>query len=267
MPTTTHERFVAQPSAYETRLAQIAEQEYAETSPLRQAFMEAWEKALTGEMPAWYESIYGAAKTPIEQQYQAGRENILATLPKGGVLQKSLADWELERTKTLSEIPRSAIADMISKAYGAAYGAPQLAISGLGEAAQPLSARQSALWQSIAQASSASMPSCCFNFLEAEGEIHSAVRRYRDEHFPKDGPVSTGYILTAAIFVPMMRKFRWFKQLIRLTMTQPLKRYAEAYYKGSSRGLFLWPIAKTWVAVWWLIGKIKEELSWQYQWD
>jgi len=95
---------------------------------------------------------------------------------------------------------------------------------------------------------------CCFNFLEAEGEIHSAVRKYRDQHYAKDGMVGRGYRRSAKLFVPLMKKYKSFKQLIRLTMTKPLKSYAQWFYGENRYGFIFWPMAKGWVNCWRLWG-------------
>jgi hypothetical protein len=98
------------------------------------------------------------------------------------------------------------------------------------------------------------MGPCCFNFLEAEGEIYPTVRRYRDEHYLKDGRVSVGYVRSAMIFVPLMVKFGWFKQLIRVLMTKPLKAYSRWYYGENRSGFVFYPFKLFWVNSWRILG-------------
>ena len=102
---------------------------------------------------------------------------------------------------------------------------------------------------------------CCFNFLEAEGEITEYVRKYRDEHY-LNTDVAIGYKLMAFWLVPLMREHKWVKSLVRYTMTRPLTKYAEWYYGKNWYGWVFIP-SKLWVVIWNVYGKIIGGLRWQ----
>lgn len=76
---------------------------------------------------------------------------------------------------------------------------------------------------------------CCWNFLAAEGYIDPVVRRYRDENLTPR--LKRGYYKLAEIFVPLMKKHRWFKQLVRYAMTQPMTHYGRYYYNKKQNWL------------------------------
>lgn len=89
---------------------------------------------------------------------------------------------------------------------------------------------------------------CCFIFLEAEGyPLHPIVRRYRDEFItPK---LRRGYCILSDKFVPKMQKSKWFKGLIRLTMTQPLTMYGKYHYGLNRYGFIFKPIKSFWFSM------------------
>lgn len=151
--------------------------------------------------------------------------------------------------------------DAIAKMYGSAFAAPQQSMAGLGSAANAFAnrygaeaSRQGSLTNALIKSGTDLAPTaigtCCFNFLEAEGEIYCAVRRYRDKHYSKTGAVSIGYVRSARILVPLMQRYPWFKRVIRLVMTRPLKAYACWHYGENRSGFLLWPIKVLWINLW-----------------
>jgi len=230
--------------------SQIAGQLFKETQPMREAYYGAFKDITEGEMPfgqTAFPAMYGAGKAPIESQYGMARRNILEAIPRGGLQAEALTDVETARARGLQDLVAGYLTDQLNKMYGTAFGIPQTSISGL------LGVGQHAV-QTATAASQAGAQGCCFNFLEAEGEIYRTVRQYRDEHYSKTSNVAKGYIRSANIFVPLMRKHEIFKQILRLAMTKPLKSYANWYYKQNRYGFIFWPIAKGWVNYWRLLG-------------
>jgi len=232
--------------------AQIAKQLYGETSPLRSSFMEEFAGLSEGKMPfgSNWNSMFSAARGPVEDQYGRARENIIATNPMGGRMFEGLADIETEKAGTLGGMSANYLSDFLNKAYGAAWQVPQTSMAGLGSVMN----FGTGAMQAAEQGAQARSSMCCFNFLEAEGEIYPTVRRYRDEHYLRDGKVALGYVRFAIIFVPLMRKFRWFKKMIRLVMTKPLKSYSMWYYGENKVGFIFYPFKFFWVNSWRILG-------------
>ena len=239
-----------------TNLAsQIAGGLWQETQPFREAMYGEWRDLLSGEMPygkSAFPAMYRAGRAPIEGQYDVARQNVMEQIPGGGRLEEALTDIEIARAQGLQDLVADYLQNQILQMYGTAFGVPQQAMQGL------LGAGQLAVQaggQIGGSASGMGGGMCCFNFLEAEGEIYSTVRRYRDEHYPKDGFVGKGYRLSASWFVPLMRRYFRFKQLIRFFMTRPIKIYTQWYYRENYYGFVFWPIAKGWANCWWLLGR------------
>lgn len=97
--------------------------------------------------------------------------------------------------------------------------------------------------------------SCCFNFLEAEGDIAEDVRKLRDAFYPGGSDVARGYSIMARNLVPTMRINPEMKQWVRTHMTQPFEKYAEWIYGKNNYGYIYRPIIITWVTAWERIGE------------
>ncbi len=253
-------------SPAESSLSRIAEETYGQTAPGRQQFYKLWKNMMSGQFPAAMETQFSGLRNPIEAQYGVARENVLGTMPKGGGLNQALTDVETSRSQGLSDLATQIFMDQMQKMYGAAFGAPQQSMAGLGSAASAYAGRQGAQiganasdfasWMKLATSVAPKGPEipCCFNFLEAEGEIYWTVRLYRDENYSKKGPVSKGYRLTAKYLVPIMARYHWFKILVRITMTRPLKMYF-GYCLGENHwGIILWPFKALWINLWKVLG-------------
>jgi len=230
--------------------AQMAKQLFGETQPSRESFYQTWENMMAGNLPGGaFPQMYQATRMPIESQYDVARQNVLEQIPAGGQLDEALANVELARSQGLQEVIANLYGDELTRMYGAAFGAPQLALQSLLGISQQGVQTQQAMAQGAASG-------CCFNFLEAEGEIYPTVARFRDDHFPKDGAVGKGYYLTASLaLVPLMKKYRLFKAFIRFFMTKPLKSYSQWFYGENHHGFIFSPIAGMWVSFWGLLGK------------
>jgi len=91
---------------------------------------------------------------------------------------------------------------------------------------------------------------CCFIFIEGEGSITDAVRQVRDKLFPPDSYVAKGYIKMAKWLVPMMKKSKLIKSIVRMFMTKPISKFCE------SNNLALIPICVFWSITWELYGRV-----------
>jgi hypothetical protein len=89
---------------------------------------------------------------------------------------------------------------------------------------------------------------CCFIFLEARygnGSMDSVVRRFRDEQMTEKN--RRGYYKVSEVLVPLMRKYKCVKLMVRVCMTDPLVAYGKAHYKeGSPLGLIFSPLKNFW---------------------
>lgn len=90
---------------------------------------------------------------------------------------------------------------------------------------------------------------CCFIFLEARygnGTMDYVVRRFRDENMTDMN--RRGYYKLSEVLVPLMRKSKLVKGLVRLFMTDPLVAYGKAYYgTGSKAGFMFAPVKNFWL--------------------
>lgn len=143
-------------SPYEESAAQMAQQLFAQTSPLREQLVGDMGSFLQGgynprNLPA-YQPLYAAARTGPESQYNVARENILSNTARGGGQTQALANLEQNRAVQTgnmeSLITQDLLGDILGKAYGAAFQTPQVSIGGTGSAASSYAARQAALSQS-----------------------------------------------------------------------------------------------------------------------
>ena len=92
--------------------------------------------------------------------------------------------------------------------------------------------------------------SCCFIFLEASfqnGVLPSVVRRARDEHMTLKN--KRGYYRLATVLVPLMRKSKIIKWLVKYTMVNPLIIAGKRYYGENRIGIIFYPVAKFWARV------------------
>ena len=89
---------------------------------------------------------------------------------------------------------------------------------------------------------------CCFIFLEARygnGTMDKVVRRFRDEHMNRRNV--RGYHRLSEVLIPVMRKSKIAKFLVRAFMTDPMVSYGKWYYGENHHGFIFKPIAKFWL--------------------
>jgi hypothetical protein len=94
---------------------------------------------------------------------------------------------------------------------------------------------------------------CCFIFIEAaNGTLDPVVRRYRDEHLTVRN--RRGYYWLSDRLVPLMRKWRFLKEVVRKVMTQPMTAYGRYVYGGPRSGALFAPVAAAWLLVFRILG-------------
>jgi len=233
---------------------EILKQQYEQTSPVRSYYLSEWDKLMGGEPSTYMNTAFSALRGPIEAQYGTAKENVLANTPQGGGLFDQLTNVETARAGGLSNMLGQLYMDEMNKAYGTAWGVPTTTVAGLQNLGQQAVSAGNAAGQTAGGIGSSAM-SCCFNFLEAEGEIYWTVRRYRDEHYNNESPIGRGYIETAKILVPLMRRSKEIKRWVRILMTRPLRAYASWYYGENRSGFIFWPFKVFWTGFWGYLGR------------
>lgn len=137
----------ASPNQYETTLANIAQNTYSQTDPLRQALLGQMGNFMSGGYDPQKSPLYAAARSGPEAQYKVAKDNVLGSTPRGGGQLGALANLESARASDVGGIPgdisAKLIEDMMSKSYGVAFGAPQQSMSGLSSVAGTFGNRQS----------------------------------------------------------------------------------------------------------------------------
>lgn len=105
----------------------------------------------------------------------------------------------------------------------------------------------------------------CFVFAETErDEKLKELRAFRDERFPKIGIVSSGYGKLSSLLIPLMRRSKLAKALVKTVMVKPLISRAKFYYRKNRIGWLFIPLGAMWVAIWYMIGKYSKtrEYTW-----
>lgn len=129
-------------------LADMAGEMYKETRPLRTPMINRGTRFLQGNLDVTASPMWGASRSGIDTGYAQARENLFATVPRGGALYGQLGDVERARAHDMA-MARGTIAEgELNRAlqlgtWGAAQGT-----QGLGSAAsaqaQQLAAQQQA---------------------------------------------------------------------------------------------------------------------------
>ncbi len=129
-------------SPYEAAQAQIAQQTYKETTPIREDLLSQMTNFLQGGFdPAkssTFAPLYANARSGIESQYNVAKDSVLGNTPRGGAQISALTGLASDRAGNLSNaqntIFSSIFNDILQKAYGVAFNAPQQSMAGLGQA-------------------------------------------------------------------------------------------------------------------------------------
>ena len=117
------------------------------------------------------------------------------------------------------------------------------------------------LWGNIVStvAVIATVASCCFLFMEARygnGVLDRVVRRYRDEKMTLRN--RRGYYKLSDVLVPLMRKYKLVKFLVRLLITDPLVCYGKYYYGENKIGVIFKPVHDFWMGMFNFLGQDHE---------
>ena len=82
--------------------AQLAEQLFEQTDPLRQNLIGRSQNFLAGDLDVTQSPIYGALKSGVEDQYSVARDSVIGNTPTGGGLTAALAWLEGNRADALA---------------------------------------------------------------------------------------------------------------------------------------------------------------------
>ena len=102
-----------------------------------------------------YTPMYDISRRGLESQYNTAVQNAIASTPRGGAMGDALNKLNLARAESVGGLPgqisSGLISDQLNKAYGAAFNAPAVAISGLGAANQGYTSTQNSMINSAMQ--------------------------------------------------------------------------------------------------------------------
>jgi len=137
---------------YEDLLTEISKMLFESTAPMRDSLIGDLTSVAEGtfdpKTSASYNPLFAEAKGGIEDQYGVAKENIISSLPRGGGMERALTEVETGRAETSAELPaqlsKNIMDDMMSKAYGVAFGTPQTSLQGIGAASNTFGTRQAA---------------------------------------------------------------------------------------------------------------------------
>lgn len=119
-------------SLYDQAAADIAKKMYWSTYPSRVSMLNSFNKFMRGgNIADAYSPVYNAERSALESGYGQARSNIIASLPRGGQLQDTLANLEVGRANQLGQLRGDLAMDMYNKIYGAVMGVPQQTASTL----------------------------------------------------------------------------------------------------------------------------------------
>jgi len=94
--------------------------------------------------------------------------------------------------------------------------------------------------------------SCCFIFIAGHGFLHPIVRKYRDEHMTKRN--RRGYYWLSDRLVPLMKKSKAVRAIVKLVMIDPMTSYGKHYYGINQIGVVFAPVASFWLRLFTLLG-------------
>jgi len=270
-----------QSNPYSEAAAQLAQEYWSETDPLRQSLFSQYSDFLGGkpvsEMAA-YAPTYAAAKTGLEDQYALAKQNVMGSTPAGGALTSALANVEAGRASDVGSLPATISAsltqDLMDKIYGTSTGSAATSTSALGTAgnayasqyASALGAQTSAnqmenqsmmgLGQGLGTLGAAAMMGgmCCFIFVESQGGmLHPVVRAYRDQHMTERN--RRGYYWLSEQIVPLMRKHKIVYDTVKYLMVEPMVKYGKWFYGLDRKGWIFSPVKSFWLGVFNLLGR------------
>jgi len=108
---------------------------YGLTQPLRTATVNRLRGILTGGIPISALPEYAPARAAIEGQFGTAEKQLMSALPRGGVLQSSLADLIAKRAGAVSTLSSDLLSQAQNQAAQIGFGYVPTAISGMGTSA------------------------------------------------------------------------------------------------------------------------------------
>lgn len=81
---------------------------------------------------------FASHKSAIEDQYKSSKDDVIASVADGGSLDSAIGTLANQRARSFTDVISDIQQDMFQKAYGAGYGVPGQAISGMNQGAQNL---------------------------------------------------------------------------------------------------------------------------------
>jgi hypothetical protein len=189
---------------------------------------------------------------------------------RAGEKEAGLAGVQLEKTSGLSEPARAKAAkDIQMGAVKSAAGVPiqvwNKALDQLNSFLQP--AGQGSRGTSLSMQGQGGV--CCYIFCTADEDedLLFYVRRYKDEHYDLDSMVAQGYKRLALLLVPLMKRSRVFKQVVKWGMVRPMEYFARAYYEENHLlKIILYPLTRVYVGMYALIGHLYGLKEWDRYW-
>ena len=114
----------------------------AQTDPLRAATTKRLQDVLSGGIPISSMAEYSPLRAAIEGQFNTAQNQLQASLPRGGVLQSSMADLIGKRAGAVSMLDKDLLSQAQNQAASIGFGQLPTAISGLGSSASILANQQ-----------------------------------------------------------------------------------------------------------------------------
>lgn len=220
------------------------------------ALREQYAKGYSGEELG---AIRQTARGEIAGQQQAAQRKLASGLGRGGVggaraaaIQgsavqqgaRTAADAERKMALDSASMQRQGAADLQDFIFRQKMGKMGTAFGYAGLGSADYAAQQAA---NANYGGSSGL--CCFIFLEARygnGTMDFVVRKFRDENMTAKN--RRGYYKLSEVLVPLMRKSKVAKFLVRTLMTDPLVAYGKAYYgTGSKLGKIFTPVKNFWM--------------------
>lgn len=123
------------PDAMAKMQAQIAQQLFDQTNPLRQELIGRSTQFMNGGLDVTASPMFTALKQQTESQYGNARNNVIADTPAGGQLTQALTELNSSRANALGQGAGAVAETELARAMMLGTGATGQAMSGLGQSA------------------------------------------------------------------------------------------------------------------------------------
>lgn len=219
------------------------------TERMLKQFMEMYGGVLSGKTPptSLPEFKYGAAgiDTSINKALEEAFRTAGAKGLTGGGVNKMMEDITGKGFEAKGKLAGDVTGDLWNRisttGQGIASNDLQAAMAGLQAHTQKHIA--------AGQEQSGFGKSCCFIFIEGD-MLTPSVRKIRDQLFPPDCYIANGYRKMAGWLVPLMKRSKLVKSLVKYIMLIPIAKFC---HKKNS---LLIPICVVWCIVWEMYGRV-----------